>query len=634
MGLREDILEKAQKFIQRGQFDKAIAEYRNAADADPRDVSIRLRIGDLFVKMGRQEDAVKEYMDVARANTQKGFYLKAIAVYKQVLKLDAANIDVHNKLAELYTKQRLIVDAVSEYSFLVSAFEKKGRVGDAMDILKKMIGIDPENVGIRLKIADFYHEQGFDKDALVEYSVIFSKLMAQGKADKAEKIYHTILHVYPVEPQIFTGLCDIYKNKADTAQYLKYAHKLADIYRNKGEVDSAKAVAQEILAAVPDDAESLDFLNRFNVSAAMEKAQEGPKKPLPEAVDIHEHVEEPLIDFNLIEAEASPKAQRPGNALEEKETKAGEAPLIEMPEMPTAATAPPPAAEPVEEAPLISLSEAAPPSAVPEIEMDIEMEGFETPAAHSGARAVPEAGAEISEVIEPVEAEPVEEAAFKPEAPVAPSRPVEAPVHAESGAEGMARPGEEEFVDLAAEIGLEELGMEEAVKDMAESFTAGAGKDTAEEFESGIESQLGKEDSETHYNLGIAYMEMELFNEACKQFKIAVKDPAIEFYCLTRLGLCCMSLSKPDEAVQYYLKALKVKNRGEDERKGAMYELALAYESAGNRGDAAGLYRSIHALDPGYREAAAKVKEFEGKAAARGEGWAPTDDGTLEVELL
>src|SRR5574337_473033 len=103
MALKEKILDRAQKYIQKGSFDKAIAEYRSAAEIDPKDISIRLRIGDLFVKTGRKADAVKEYTEVAKANTQRGFYLKSIAVYKQVLKLEES-LEIHHRLAELYVR--------------------------------------------------------------------------------------------------------------------------------------------------------------------------------------------------------------------------------------------------------------------------------------------------------------------------------------------------------------------------------------------------------------------------------------------------------------------------------------------------------------------------------------------------
>jgi len=57
----------------------------------------------------------------------------------------------------------------------------------------------------------------------------------------------------------------------------------------------------------------------------------------------------------------------------------------------------------------------------------------------------------------------------------------------------------------------------------------------------GVEKQLSREDTETHYNLGIAYMEMELYDDAMREFKIAMKDPVFEFDCYNRLGLSFMA---------------------------------------------------------------------------------------------
>jgi hypothetical protein len=51
MALKEKIIDRAQKHIQKGNIDKAIAEYRAAADVDPKDINIRLRIGELYVKI-------------------------------------------------------------------------------------------------------------------------------------------------------------------------------------------------------------------------------------------------------------------------------------------------------------------------------------------------------------------------------------------------------------------------------------------------------------------------------------------------------------------------------------------------------------------------------------------------------
>ncbi|MEK7679153.1 MAG: tetratricopeptide repeat protein, partial [Deltaproteobacteria bacterium] len=204
---------------------------------------------------------------------------------------------------------------------------------------------------------------------------------------------------------------------------------------------------------------------------------------------------------------------------------------------------------------------------------------------------------------------------------------------------------EDEFVDLSEELGIER-GVEGFIRPHPKPLEA------ADELLSGIEKQLGMEDTETHYNLGIAYMEMELYKEASNEFKVALRDARLVFDCYMRLGLCAMAQSSPDEAIIYYLKALQIDSKTHEDikdlrykpstgkeklqfkssisrRKGIMYELGLAYEAAAGYEEAAEVFKSIYDMDPEFRDVASKVQ-----ASANSGEFTPTDDDMLEVELL
>src|SRR3989304_3046622 len=181
MDEKSKIIDRAQKLVQKGYLDKAITEYRRVIEKDPKDATIRLRIGDLYVKLNKRDEAIKEYGEVAKIHAQKGFYLKAIAVYKQILKLDENLIEIHFKLSDLYAKQGLRADAIAALSVLTGFYEKKAKVDEVVDILKKMVTVDPQNVGGRLKIAEYYQKKGFTEDALAEYGIAFKNLIDEGK---------------------------------------------------------------------------------------------------------------------------------------------------------------------------------------------------------------------------------------------------------------------------------------------------------------------------------------------------------------------------------------------------------------------------------------------------------------------
>ncbi|MBI5969591.1 MAG: tetratricopeptide repeat protein [Deltaproteobacteria bacterium] len=685
MGAKETAIEKAQAFAAKGNFDKAAAEYKKAVTLDPKDVSVRLKLGDLHVKTGNKTEAVNEYKEVAKVHSQKGFYLKAIAVYKQILKIEEANFDVHYKLAELYARQKLTSDAISEYSILVNSFEKKGKTGEVVQLLKEMLDIDPENTTVRLKLAQHYQKLNFEKDALNEYGIIFEKYVVQNKLDKAEKLYHGLHDANPQNAQILKGLAVINIKRGDGGKFLKYAKPLFHIYKETGDAENAKAMAEAIVDADKKDMECLTYLGRDTGSGVWlgakptEKPAEKPAEKPPIKTEAPSSDGEPLISFpdEPVKTQAAPKPKEEDEPLIswpeegiEIGVKPEAPPLIEFPssveakkEEPVEEELPPPVEakkeEPVEEEVELPLDGALPASSdedefeveIPSGDEETELEGevieIETPTGEMSQTDIdelmvaghlteaaeevtaasevemgggvnhdehPHGGAQtsavshedlfksITELTEHVE--PDEE--ISDVLLVDTEEIIEEPVPVT--AKKAWREKKEDYVDLSAELGLDASSMREEEEEEAEA---------------------GKEDFETHFNLGIAYMEMEMHGEAAKEFKIALKDPKLEFECYTRLGLCAMSEKNYDEAIACYVKGLKIPNRNDDERKGMMYELAIVYEASHKKEEAFKLFGAINSIDPDYREASLKVKLYSEDAVK-----IPKDDGLIEVELL
>ena len=66
MNEKSKTIDKAQKLLQKGYLDKAIAEYKKVVEKDPKDATIRLRIGDLYVKVNKKDEAIKEYEEILK----------------------------------------------------------------------------------------------------------------------------------------------------------------------------------------------------------------------------------------------------------------------------------------------------------------------------------------------------------------------------------------------------------------------------------------------------------------------------------------------------------------------------------------------------------------------------------------
>jgi hypothetical protein len=138
--------------------------------------------------------------------------------------------------------------------------------------------------------------------------------------------------------------------------------------------------------------------------------------------------------------------------------------------------------------------------------------------------------------------------------------------------------------------------------------------DLFREFQKGVDKQLGKEDYETRYNLGIAYKEMGLVDEAVAEFQLAAKDENRLLECASMLGICFIEKGMPKLAVKWFEKGLQAQGRSEQEYLGLRYDLANALEAAGDPARALEIYTELYGQDAGFRDVANKVRQLGASA--------------------
>jgi tetratricopeptide (TPR) repeat protein len=140
-----------------------------------------------------------------------------------------------------------------------------------------------------------------------------------------------------------------------------------------------------------------------------------------------------------------------------------------------------------------------------------------------------------------------------------------------------------------------------------------------EEFRAAEEGDDVREDYETHYNMGTAYKEMDLIDEAIQEFQTAVGlvkpgDGTSRFLqCCNLLGHCFMQKGMPEAAVIWFKKGLSAPGHSEDEYQALRYELGAAYEQLGDYKHAREFYTEVYGVDVSYREVADKLSQLKGK---------------------
>jgi tetratricopeptide (TPR) repeat protein len=202
MANRDQILQGAEKLLAKGKLDAALKEYLRVLEENPKDISTLNKVGDLYVRINRPSDSISFFTRIADFYAKDGFFLKAIAIYKKINKIDPARLDVYERLADLYHKQGLTQDARSQYQVLADHYSKNNKPDDAIAAYKKMITVDPGDLKIQARLADLYRSHRQINQAVAQYGVIGSALIERGAHEESVAVLQKALELAPGDTEI------------------------------------------------------------------------------------------------------------------------------------------------------------------------------------------------------------------------------------------------------------------------------------------------------------------------------------------------------------------------------------------------------------------------------------------------
>src|SRR5438477_4938918 len=225
---KQKALSAAEKFVQQGKLQNAIAEYEKVLKADPKELTVSNTIGDLYARLGQSDKAIESFKSVGDAYAAQGFTVKAIAMYKKLTKL-RPTLEIVLRLAELYTQQGLFNDARAQYLQVAEEFLRSGELEQAVRIFQKTLEMDPENVAMRTRLVEVYIRLNKKTEAWQLFAAAADSLRSRGQLGPAEEILQRMLTLDPSNSHALLLRGRNAFDSGDIAGTIKNLEKVADL---------------------------------------------------------------------------------------------------------------------------------------------------------------------------------------------------------------------------------------------------------------------------------------------------------------------------------------------------------------------------------------------------------------------
>ena len=256
---REETLKKAEKLLRQGRLDGAIAEYARVVDDQPRDWNTANTLGDLYMRANQPDKAVSQYSRIADHFYKEGFYPKAAALYKKILKLVPDHEASQLLLGDISAKQGLLADAKTQLSGIAARRRARGDRRGADDIVVKLGEIDPSDVDARLAAARVLAERGDVQQAAARYRALHDDLQEKGRTADALAALRESVRLDPKHVPSRAALAKAAVADGDLQTARTYLDRetagddptllvaLADLELRSGHLDAARQILPRLL---------------------------------------------------------------------------------------------------------------------------------------------------------------------------------------------------------------------------------------------------------------------------------------------------------------------------------------------------------------------------------------------------
>lgn len=671
----EAIKERARSHEQNEEWQKALDLYLDAIrkladdeDGQP-DISLYNRAGDLQTRIGNVEAAIGHYEEAIDLYLEADLANNAIAICKKVLRNLPDRADIYLKLGQIRARQGFLVDARQNFLTYAELKQQAGEMDEAFRALVEFADLAPDDVDIRLAVAQQMETSDRPEDAVGQYVKAYRQYVRKEEHDQAEEIRAKIEELDPEaeipdpeeimagEAEIETSFSDELPGFETTAFTTEEEQEEPEGDLHFGREEDEEEPVEPALEpdVVFGDEEEEEEPEPLPMMEFDEEEEEEREEPLPE-LEFADEVEEEEKVFSAKSFEG------PEELDEEEEPEP--LPTVEYHETEEEEAASAREAEDLEEEGLVEV--AASDETTESLEEAEEEEALarrlreeEEAAAAGDHRELADAGdfqgamrvirerimespddvelhqrlveyahragdktllvpayLDLADCLERQGAESKARAVYQqvvtidPENPRATAR-LEGREVSEEADRDVSVASSDDYVDLGSMVIEEEgekttrwvVSAEEPTGDEEADFAA-----MLSQFKQKVAENVAQDDIHAHYDLGTAYKEMGLIDEAIGEFQQALRADAGHLPTYEMLGQCFLEQGEYEVAARSLTKAVNSPDTIEDDLIGIYYYLGRAHEGAGNTDSAREFYEKVFALDINFADVTERLR--------------------------
>jgi len=221
----ERLLAKAQRHLEKGRTDKAVAAYRDLARLEPNQIRHWLTIGYLEGKRGNIEEAAAIYRKVGNYYDSHQKTEKAIAVFSQLLAPCPGDTAIHLKLAELQLKKNRPAESWQHYRQALALLLAEERLVDAVQVLVAMTELASDNVALWIRLAETAVSAGRIERAVSAFTTALKLLRQTGRTQEYIRVAERLSGLTPEDLLLVRDLGARYLERGDVASALVKLHR-------------------------------------------------------------------------------------------------------------------------------------------------------------------------------------------------------------------------------------------------------------------------------------------------------------------------------------------------------------------------------------------------------------------------